>query len=178
MEGTLILLDGECTIRECSVRADGDLITRRVAAPTHTQSILYSEDGLITVGRCCKTIRTSTGRCAGDREGRKGRAAYKGGGEVIGDHPPLGSVGEPGEGHGASDLRIRGPRGSAIRRGREPHIQLAGGSAGGGAVRYRVEVEGQRQVGTAVRGGPVNGQARDEVIHPAANRIKWDTRHR
>src|SRR5258708_37058195 len=110
MEGTLILLDGECTIRECSVRADGDLITRRVAAPTHTQSILYSEEGLITVGRCCKTIPTSTGRCAGDREGRKGRAPYKGGGAGIGDHPPLGSMGGPGGGHGPTDRRMRGPR--------------------------------------------------------------------
>src|SRR5713226_8987990 len=172
MEGTLILLDGECTIRECSVRADGDLITRRVAAPTHTQSILYSEDGLITVGRCCKTSRTSTGRCAGDREGRKGRAAYKGGGEVIGDHPPLGSIGEPGECHGASDLRIRGPRRSPIRRCRESHIQLAGGGAGGGAVRHRVEVEGQHQVSRTPRSGFVNGQAWDEVIDPAANGVK------
>src|SRR5258708_12461731 len=136
MEGTLILLDGECTIRECSVRADGDLITRRVAAPTHTQSILYSEDGLITVGRCCKTIRTSTGRCAGDREGRKGRAAYKGGGEVIGDHPPLGSIGEPGECHGASDLRIRGPRGSAIRRARQPHLHLPARTSRGETLPY------------------------------------------
>jgi hypothetical protein len=173
--GTLILLVGECTPRECSIRAGVGLITRRVAFSAHTQSTLYCEDGLITVGGCCKTIRTSTGRCAGDRKRRKGRAAYKGGGDVIGDHPPLGSVGEPGKCHGASDLRIRGPRGSPIRRGRESHIQLAGG---GGAVRYRVEVECHHQVGAAVRGGPVNSQAGDEVIHPAANRIKRDARHR
>ncbi len=151
-DGTLAgprnLLISECTIRLRIVRACIGLITRRVGTPSHTQSSFYGEDGFITVGGCCKTIRTSTGRCGGDCEGRKGRA-YKGGRDVIGDHPPLGSIREPGECHGSSDLRIRGPRGSAIRRGRGPYIQLA---RCGGAVRIRVEVEGHRQVRRTPRG--------------------------
>jgi hypothetical protein len=114
-EDSLILLVGECTVRERIVRAGVGVIKRRIAVSAHTQSIFYGEDSFITVGGCCKTIRTSTGRCAGDREGREGRAAYKGGGDVISDHPPLGGIGEPGECHGASNLRIRRPRGSAIR---------------------------------------------------------------
>src|SRR5258708_11659338 len=154
-----LLLVSDCTIRKRIVLRGVDLITRRVAAASHTQSTFYGEDGLITVGGCCKTIRTSTGRCAGDREGRKGRATYKGGGEVIGDHPPLGSVGEPGECHGASDLRIRGPRRSPIRRCRESHIQLAGG---GGAVRHRGEGESQHQLSRTPSRGFVNGHARGE----------------
>ena len=112
---TFILLGGKCTPRERSAPTGRGLITSWVALPAHTQSTLYGEDRLITVGGCCKTIRTSTGRCAGDREGRKGRAADKGGGDIIGDHPPLASIGKPGECHGASNLRIGGPGGSAIR---------------------------------------------------------------
>src|SRR5260370_38314465 len=103
--GTLILLGGESTIRECSVRADGDLITRRVAAPTHTQSTLNSEDSFIERAAC---------GCAGNRKRRKGRCACEGGGDVISDHEPLGGVWEPGERHGSSNLRVRGPRGSDI----------------------------------------------------------------
>src|SRR3989442_1778452 len=105
-EGTLILLGGECTVRERIVPAGVGLITRRIDAPAHTQSTAHGERGLITVGGCCKTIRTATARCAGDRKRGKGRSAYKGGGDVISDHPPLGGIWEPGERHGSGNLRI------------------------------------------------------------------------
>src|SRR6266436_6267292 len=110
-----LLLIGKRTRRECIVRAGVGLITRRVSTPSHTQSTAHGEDGLITVGSCGKTIRASAGRCAGDRKCGKCRSDYKGGGDVIGDHPPLGRIGEPGECHGSSYLRIGGPRSSAIR---------------------------------------------------------------
>ena len=110
-----LLLVSKRTRCERIVRAGVGLITRRVAALAHTQSTFYGEDGLITVGSRCKTIRTSTGRCAGDRKRGKCRSAYKGCGDVITDHPPLGGIWEPGERHGSSKLRIRGPRGSTIR---------------------------------------------------------------
>src|SRR5258708_28354705 len=112
---TLVLLGGDCTVRERIVRAGVGLITRRIGVPSHTQSTVHSEDGLITVGSRCRTIRTSTGRRAGDRKRGKCRSAYKGGGDVIGDHEPLGRVWEPGERHGSGNLRIRTPRGSTIR---------------------------------------------------------------
>src|SRR5260370_21387308 len=115
----VLLLVGKRT-RSVWVRTAGiGLISRQVGAPSHTQSTAHGERGLITVGGCCKTIRTSFRRCAGDRKRGKCRAAYKGGRDVIADHSPLGSVWEPGACHGASKLRIRGPRASAIRRGRE-----------------------------------------------------------
>src|SRR5713101_2862317 len=116
-ENTLSLLISECTIRKCIVLGGGNSIIRRVAVSSHTQPSFYSEGGFVK--------HASTG-CGGDRKARKSCAAHEGGGDVIGDHEPLGRVGEPGECHGAGDLRIRSPRGSPIRRGRESHIQLAG----------------------------------------------------
>src|SRR6266568_5472777 len=110
-----LLLGSKRTRRGHNVGTSVGLISRRVSFSSHFQSTGHGEHGLITVGGCCKTIRTSTARCAGNREGRKGRAAYKGGGDVIGDHPSLVSIGKPGECHGSSKLRIRGPRGSTIR---------------------------------------------------------------
>src|SRR6266581_2265502 len=110
-----LLLGSKRTRRGRNVGTSVGLISRRVSFSSHFQSTGHGEGGLITVGGCCKTIRTSTARCAGDREGRKGRAAYKGGGDVIANHPPLSSIGEPGKCHGSSDLRILGPRSSAIR---------------------------------------------------------------
>src|SRR5258708_20035356 len=92
------------------------VITRRVAGPSHTQSTFYGEDGF---------IEDAARRSGGDREGRKGRAAYKRGGDVIGDHPPLGSIGEPVERHGSSNLRIATPSGSPLRPRPEPLLQLA-----------------------------------------------------
>ena len=56
--------------------------------------------------------------------------------------------------------------------------QVSDLTGGGGAVRHRVEVEGQHQMSGAVSGGIVNGQAGDEVIHPTVNRIKRDARQR
>jgi hypothetical protein len=109
-----LLLVSKRTRCESSVRAGVGFITRRVGAPSHTQSTAHGEDRLITVGSRCKTIRTSTGRCAGDRKRGKCRSAYKGCGDVIGDHPPLGGIWEPGERHGSSNLCIRTPRDSAI----------------------------------------------------------------
>ena len=106
LEGMFLLLLGKRTRRERIVRAGVGLITRRIGASTHTQSTAHGEDGFITVGSGCKTIRTSTGRCVGDRKRRKCRTAYKGGGDVVADHPPLGGVWEPGERHGSSNLRI------------------------------------------------------------------------
>ena len=111
----VLLLVGNRT-RSVWVRTAGiGLTSRQVGTPSHTQSTAHGERGLITVGGCCKTIRITTGRCAGNRESRKGWAAYKGGGDVIADHPPLGGIGEPGECHRASYLRIGGPLSSAIR---------------------------------------------------------------
>lgn len=115
LEGIFLLLVSNRT-RSVWVRTAGiGLITRLVGTLSHTQSTAHGERGLITVGGCCKTIRITTGGCAGDRKRGKCRAAYKGGGNVIADHPPLASIGKPGERHGASKLRVRGPRGSAIR---------------------------------------------------------------
>ena len=111
----VLLLDGKRTRSVSGITAGTGLISCRVGTASHTQSAAHGERGLITVGGCCKTIRTSTARCAGNRESRKGCAAYKGGGDVIAYHPPLCRIGEPGERHGASKLRIRGPRGSAVR---------------------------------------------------------------
>src|SRR2546425_6636384 len=128
-EGPLTLLGGECTVRERIVRAGLGLIFRRLSF-SHTQSTFYGEGGFIE--------HASRG-CAGDCKRRIGRPAYKGGGDVIADHKALSGVWEPGERHGSSNMRIRGPRGSPISRGRESHLQLAGD---GGAVRIRVEVEG------------------------------------
>src|SRR5215470_9508252 len=115
LEGMFLLLVSKRTRCERIVRAGVGLITRRIGAPSHTQSTFYGEGGFITVGSGCKTIRTSTGRCTGDRKRGKCRAAYKGGGDVIADHPPLGGVWEPGERHGSGNLCIRGPGSSAIR---------------------------------------------------------------
>src|SRR5260370_38670924 len=110
-----LLLVGERT-RSIVIRTGGiGLITCRIDAPSHTQSPAHGEDGLITVGSRCNTIRTSTGRCAGDRKRGKCRSAYKGCGDVIGDHPTLGSIWEPGERHGSGNLRIVAPRGSTTR---------------------------------------------------------------
>src|SRR5258708_33999296 len=95
LEGMFLLLLSKPTRRECLVRAGVDFITRRVGAPSHSQSTAHGEDRLITVWSRCKTIRTSTGRCAGDRKRGKCRSAYKGCGDVIGDHPTLGSIWEP-----------------------------------------------------------------------------------
>ena len=104
--GTLILLIGECTPRESSVRAGVGLITRRVAFSAHTQSIFYGEDSFIERAAC--------GR-AGVRKRRKGRCACEGGGDIITNHAPLGGVCDPAERYRSSNLRIRGPRSSAIR---------------------------------------------------------------
>src|SRR5260221_11376054 len=98
-----LLLISDCTIRKRIILRGVDLITRRVAAASHTQSTVHGEDGLITVGSCCKTIRTSSGRCDGDRKRGECRPASKGGGEIIDDHPPLARVEGPGRSHGATD---------------------------------------------------------------------------
>src|SRR5258708_15805162 len=115
------------------------VITRRGAVPYHTQSTFYGEGGF---------IEDAARRSGGDREGRKGRAAYKRGGDVIADHPPLGSIGEPAERHGSSNLRIGAPGGSAIRRGREPRLQLA---CCGGAGSPRGEIKGPPPVSGALQ---------------------------
>ena len=108
LEGMFLLLVSKRTRCERIVRAGVGLITRRIGAPSHTQSTFHGEDGFI---EC-----TSTG-CIGYCERRKSRGAstYKGGGDVITDHEPLGRVWEPGERHGSGKLRIGGPRGSTIR---------------------------------------------------------------
>src|SRR5437763_6577956 len=129
LRGPRNLVISDCTIRLRIVRARIGLITRRVGISSHTQSSLYGEDGFIERASCGS---------AGNRKRGEGRATYKGGGHVIADHEPLGSIGEPGKRHRSSKLRIGTPRRSTIRRGREPHLQLTGG---GGAVRIRVEVE-------------------------------------
>ena len=133
------LLVSKRTRCERIVRASVGLITRRIGAPTRTQPTAYGEDGFI---EC-----TSRGS-AGNRKRGEGRATYKGSGNVITDHKPLGSIGEPGKRHGSGNLRIGTPRRSTIRRGREPHIQLTGG---GGAVRIRVVVEGHYQASRTPR---------------------------
>src|SRR5256885_16542258 len=109
-----LLFDGKQTRTVSGITAGTDLISCRVGTASHTQSAAHREGCLIAGGGCCKTIRTSTW-CFGDRKGGKCRAAHKGGGDIVGDHPPLGRIGEPGECHGASKLRIRGPAGSAVR---------------------------------------------------------------
>ena len=173
--GTRRLLLGECTVRLGIVPAGAAVIARRVAVPSHAQTTFDGEGGLITVGGGGRTIRPPTARCAGDRKRRIGRAAHKGGGEVIADHPPLARIGEPGDRHGAGHLRTGGPRGSAVRRGREAGVQLAGR---GRAVGVGVEVEDQGQVGAATSGRVIHAQAGEEVVDPAADRIERDARHR
>src|SRR5258708_27669487 len=136
------------------------VITRRVAVPSHTQSTFYGEGGF---------IEDAARRSGGDREGRKGRAAYKRGGDVIADHPPLGSIGEPVERHGSSNLRIGAPGGSAIRRGRDPRLQLA---RCGGAVCTRGEVERHHPVSGDHRSRIVHGPPRDGEIPPPTNKVE------
>src|SRR5260221_720912 len=101
------------TPSERIARAGVEVVTRRIPM-CHTHPTFDGEGGLITVGGCGSTIRTSTGRGAGNREGGKGWAADEGGGDVIADHSPLTRIRKPGECHGSSDLRIGGPGGSAI----------------------------------------------------------------
>src|SRR5205823_5301942 len=71
---------------------------------------------------------------------------------------------------GAVELRVRGPGGAAVLRGGVAVVQLAGGGRAGG---LRVVVEGDDEVGVAAGGGPIDGQAGDEVVDAAADRVEW-----
>src|SRR5215472_8636660 len=102
-------------------------------------------------------------------------AVQERGGDVVTDHPPLGGGGEPAELHRVAEYLWRAPGLPVVERGREPDLYLAGEAA---ATRISVEVVREREQRVVARRGAADGEARDEVVDIAANRVERDAADR